>query len=73
LLPSLYGEKTFMASISNARELCAKHEQLLGEIVMAKSLEATPVELGKTMHAHPTLSEMIMEAALDAEGEAVHI
>jgi dihydrolipoamide dehydrogenase len=47
--------------------------ELLGEIVMAKSLEATPVELGKTMHAHPTLSEMIMEAALDADSEAIHI
>ncbi len=47
--------------------------ELIGEIVMAKSLESTPVELAKTMHAHPTLSEMIMEAAADADGEAIHI
>ncbi len=47
--------------------------ELIAELGMAKSLEATPVELSKTVHAHPTLSEMIMEAAADAEGEAVHI
>lgn len=47
--------------------------ELIGEIAMAKSLESTPVELAKTMHAHPTLSEMIMEAAADADGEAIHI
>lgn len=47
--------------------------ELISELIMAKSLEATPVELGKTMHAHPTLAEMIMEAALDANDEAIHI
>jgi len=47
--------------------------ELIGEIAMAKSLESTPVELAKTMHAHPTLSEMIMEAAADADDEAIHI
>jgi len=47
--------------------------ELIAELGLAKTLEATPVELGKTMHAHPTLSEMIMEAAEDAEGNAIHI
>ena len=47
--------------------------ELVSEVIMAKSLEATPVELGKTMHAHPTLAEMIMEAALAADDEAIHI
>jgi len=47
--------------------------ELIAELGMAKALEATPVELGKTIHAHPTLSEMIMEAALAADGEAIHI
>lgn len=47
--------------------------ELIAELGMAKALEATPVELSKTMHAHPTLSEMIMEAAGDADGEAVHM
>jgi len=47
--------------------------ELIAELGLAKALEATPLELAKTMHAHPTLSEMIMEAAGDAEGEAIHI
>jgi len=51
----------------------AEATELVSEVIMAKSLEATPVELGKTMHAHPTLAEMIMEAALAANDEAIHI
>jgi len=47
--------------------------ELIAELGIAKALEATPVELGKTIHAHPTLSEMIMEAALNADNEAIHI
>lgn len=51
----------------------AEATELIAELGMAKALETTPLELAKTMHAHPTLSEMIMEAAGDALGEAVHI
>jgi dihydrolipoamide dehydrogenase len=46
---------------------------LIAEIGLARTLEATTAELGGTVHAHPTLSEAIMEAALDAEGRAVNI
>jgi dihydrolipoamide dehydrogenase len=45
--------------------------ELIAEVVTAKSLETTWQDLGKTMHAHPTLSESIMEAALDAYDEAI--
>ena len=47
--------------------------ELIAELGMAKALESTSVELFSTMHAHPTLSEMIMEAAGDADGKAIHI
>ncbi|MEJ2054254.1 MAG: FAD-dependent oxidoreductase, partial [Calditrichaceae bacterium] len=47
--------------------------ELIAELGIAKTLEATPVELRRTMHAHPTLSEMIMEAAGDADDIAIHI
>jgi dihydrolipoamide dehydrogenase len=45
---------------------------LIAEAGLAKTLEATTAELGGTVHAHPTLAEAIMEAALDAEGRAIN-
>jgi dihydrolipoamide dehydrogenase len=47
--------------------------ELLGEVSLARTLEATPVELGLAVHPHPTLSEVIKEAALAARGEAIHV
>ena len=51
----------------------AEATELIAELGIAKTLESTPFELSKTIHAHPTLSEMIMEAAGNAMGEAIHI
>ena len=47
--------------------------ELIAEVCLAKSLEATAESIFKTIHAHPTLSESIMEAAAAAFGEAIHI
>jgi dihydrolipoamide dehydrogenase len=44
--------------------------ELIAEIGVAKTLESTPLEIGITVHAHPTLSEAVMEAALAALGRA---
>ena len=46
---------------------------LIAEAGIARTLETTHYEVLKTVHAHPTLSEAIMEAAADAYGEAIHI
>ncbi len=46
--------------------------ELIGELGIAKGLETTWEDLAMTVHAHPTLSEAIMEAALDAFGSAIH-
>jgi dihydrolipoamide dehydrogenase len=46
---------------------------LLGEATMVALLEATTIEVGFAVHAHPTLAEAIKEAALAVEGEAIHI
>lgn len=46
---------------------------LISEVVLGKTLEATNIEFGKTVHPHPTMSEAIMEAALAVDGEAIHI
>jgi dihydrolipoamide dehydrogenase len=45
---------------------------LISEIALGKTLEATTAELGHTVHPHPTLAEGIMEAALAAEGAAIN-
>lgn len=45
---------------------------LIAEAGLALTLEATTAELSSTVHAHPTLSEAIMEAALAAEGRGIN-
>ncbi len=45
---------------------------LIAEVVLGKTLEATTAEFGKAVHPHPTMSEGIMEAALAADGEAIN-
>ncbi|HEU0072752.1 MAG TPA: dihydrolipoyl dehydrogenase [Dehalococcoidia bacterium] len=46
--------------------------ELLGEATLGAVLETTPTELGYAVHAHPTLSEALKEAALATTGEAIH-
>jgi dihydrolipoamide dehydrogenase len=46
--------------------------ELVAEIGLAMTLEATTTEIAATSHAHPTLSEAILEAALAAEGRGIH-
>jgi dihydrolipoamide dehydrogenase len=46
--------------------------ELLAEASLGSALETTPRELGWTVHAHPTLSEVVKEAALAVHGEAIH-
>ena len=47
--------------------------ELLPELVLARDWELTPEEIARTVHAHPTLSEALMEAAHEVFGEAIHI
>ncbi len=47
--------------------------ELIAELGVAKKLETTPQEIIRTVHAHPTLSESVMEAAEDALGHAIDI
>ncbi len=46
--------------------------ELIGEASLGAVLETTPVELGFAVHAHPTLSEALKEAALAVSGESIH-
>ena len=46
---------------------------LIAEGALAISVEATLDELISTIHSHPTVTETMREAALDAEGRAIHM
>ena len=62
-----------IGEILGAHMIGAEVTELLGELGMTKLLEATTAELGWLVHPHPTISETIKEAALAAEGEAIHV
>jgi dihydrolipoamide dehydrogenase len=46
--------------------------ELIAEACAALELEATSESIAKTIHAHPTLSEAMMEAAEDVAGHSIH-
>ena len=45
---------------------------VVAEGALAVALEATVAELARTIHAHPTMSEAVMEAARAWLGQAIH-
>ncbi|GAB3052328.1 dihydrolipoyl dehydrogenase [Virgibacillus ainsalahensis] len=45
---------------------------MISEAGLAKVLDATPWELAETIHPHPTISEIMGEAALAVEGKQIH-
>jgi dihydrolipoamide dehydrogenase len=46
--------------------------EIIAEAALAMKLEATPKDIAETMHAHPTLSEALREAAMDVDGYSIH-
>ena len=61
-----YGE------ILGAHMIGADATELLAEVSMTRMLEGGITELGWMVHAHPTLSEALKEASLDAAGASLH-
>lgn len=51
----------------------AEATELIGELAVIKSTRIRAHDIIRTIHAHPTLSEAIMEAAAAAYGEAIHV
>jgi len=47
--------------------------ELLGELEVAMAAGLTSKDIGHAIHSHPTLHEAVMEAALDADGAAIHV
>ena len=51
----------------------ARAGDLIAEAVLAMNFSASSEDLARTVHAHPTLSEILKEAALAVEGRALHM
>jgi dihydrolipoamide dehydrogenase len=47
--------------------------ELLPELTIAQMMELTATEIARNVHAHPTLSEVLMEAAHASTGHAIHM
>lgn len=62
-----YGE------LLGAHILGSEATEMIAELGVAKTLETVASGIYGTIHAHPTLSEAVMEAAEDAYGHAIHI
>lgn len=67
IMDAKYGE------ILGAHMIGPEVTELLPELTLAQMMEITPAEIARNVHAHPTLSEVLMEAAHDAEGHAINI
>ena len=64
---SRYGE------VIGVETLAPHATELIAEAVLGMRLEATVDDFASAVHAHPTVSEAIMEAALNVKGKAIHI
>ncbi len=67
LVSEPYGE------ILGAHIIGSEATELIAEYTFARELEADAESIVKTIHAHPTLSETLMEAAALAEKECIHL
>lgn len=67
LVDPKYGE------ILGAHIVGADATEMIAEYGLGMKLEATAEEIHHTIHAHPTMSEAMMEAAAAVFGEAIHI
>ncbi len=71
----------FVKIIADARygEILGAHmvgpdvSELLAELTLAQQAELTAEEIARNVHAHPTLSEVVMEAAHGVEGSPIHM
>jgi len=67
----VYDEKYY--ELLGAQIVAPQASELIGEICLAIQVEATLEDLANTIHAHPTFSEIIREAALKGLGRELHI
>jgi dihydrolipoamide dehydrogenase len=70
MVKTVFDAKT--GALLGAHMIGAEVTELIQGYVIAKTLETTEAELMNTIFPHPTLSEMMHEAVLDAYGRAIH-
>ncbi|MDO9549304.1 MAG: dihydrolipoyl dehydrogenase [Candidatus Marinimicrobia bacterium] len=71
LVKILYNPKT--KEILGAHIVGKDATELIHELLLAKKTGLLPEDIATTIHAHPTLSEAVMEAARGIEGWAIHV
>ena len=70
MMKTVFDAKT--GELLGAHMIGAEVTELIQGYVVARTLETTEAELMETVFPHPTLSEMMHEAVLDAYGRAIH-
>jgi dihydrolipoamide dehydrogenase len=79
--PTVYGEKGGLVKIVGEKKygellgghiVSTKAADLIQELVQARELEGGFSEVAHTVHAHPTYSEAVMEAARAVDGWLIH-
>jgi len=70
LVKTIFNAKT--GELIGAHMIGAEVTELIQGFAIGKTLETTEEELMKTIFPHPTLSEMMHEATLDAYGRVIH-
>ncbi len=70
LIKVIFDEKT--GELLGAHLIGAEVTEMIQGFVIAKQAELTEEDLMHTIFAHPTLSEMMHEAVLDADGKVIH-
>jgi dihydrolipoamide dehydrogenase len=79
--PTVFGEKGGMIKLVGERKygqllgghiVSVKAADLIQELVQAAALEGGYAEVARTIHAHPTYSEAVMEAARAVDGWLIH-
>ncbi|MFN6951843.1 MAG: dihydrolipoyl dehydrogenase [Albidovulum sp.] len=71
MVKTVFDAKT--GELLGAHMVGAEVTELIQGYVVGRTLETTEAELMETVFPHPTLSEMMHEAVLDAYGRALHI
>lgn len=70
MIKTIFDQKT--GELLGAHLIGAEVTELIQGFVIAKSLEATELDLMHTIFPHPTLSEMMHESVLDAYDQVIH-